>query len=112
MLIDDLKDKYKFITDDYLKLLNFIDHYEAIISYTLNNEWNYAYESIMGDCLEPNETILWNALMCDYIMHGGVRPAQRFNDEFESFKVTDDGVLSNREELENEYIIDDETKYE
>jgi hypothetical protein len=112
LLIDELRDKYKFTTDDYLKLLNFIDHYEAIISYTIANEWNYVYESIMGDGVEPRETVLWDAIMCDYIMRGGAKPAQRFNYEFKSFKVTDDGVLSNREEIENEHTIDDETKYE
>jgi len=106
MLVDELKDKYNFTPYDYLKLLNLVDHYEIVLSYTIANEWNYVYDSIMGDCLEPCETVLWHSLMCDHLVHGTLPPNEVFNNEFKSFKVTEEGILVNRQNLEDEYQLD------
>jgi hypothetical protein len=70
---------------------------QRVVDYTLGNEWNWISEALSNE-LEPNETVLWDALIVDNALNGGTPPHIRMMNGIEGIEVSEDGIITNKEE--------------
>jgi hypothetical protein len=74
------------------------NHVQELCNYVAMNEWDFIHEEI-GNGIEPKDTLLWAALMAEYLMdsRNTIHPAESFREEL-GMEVSSDGYILNKEE--------------
>jgi hypothetical protein len=66
----------------------------SCVGYIAEHEWNHIVEEL-DNGLQPNDTILWDALVVNHRMFGGTPPHEAFMEEIAGIEVSEEGLITN-----------------